>query len=261
MRCKLNPFDTTPPPMDPNTILCFYANEKSNLVVASSSGGTKTNTAITVLPTEYYPIMIRFATDTFDVFFTNSAMPVLSLNASTNEISKMVISGAGEMDDLYVSYGDPRRSSTNSVAVLTPAASTEEEKVVANWLANKMLTGTYTSENATKFYLTDTTPATEEFLGDLGIASISYNPSTLKVTVVVTLKTDATTRKAGKINGLLKLKGAADYETAKAGTWTTISHVAKIGADDFSNGLATYTFTLPNDTYKFFRPVIVSDIK
>jgi hypothetical protein len=260
MRCKMNPFDTTPPAMEPNTILCFYANQNSNLVVASASE-CKTNVNVTVNPTLYYPIMVRFAVDKFDVFFNNETeTATLSLASTTNEISKMVISGAGEMDDLYVSYGNPRRSTANSGITLGWTPVGEEEFVVANWLASKASSGTYNQANAEKFYLTDTTPTGNTFDGELGIASISYNPSTLKVTVVVTLKKDATTGKDGKINGLLKLKGAADYATAKAGTWTPISHVAKIGADDFVDGVAEYTFTLPNDTHKFFLPVIVSQI-
>lgn len=260
MRCKLNPFDTTPPAMEPNTILCFYANQNSNLVVASATE-CKTNLSVTVNPSTYYPIMVRFAVDKFDVFFNNDTTPALFLNATTNEISKMVISGAGEMDDLYVSYGDPTRSSTNSLAALnswTPV--TEEEYVVANWLANKVSSGSYTKANAEKFYLTDTTPAGNTFDGELGIGSFSYDPSTLKVSVVVTLKTDASTKKTGKINGVLKLKGAATYADAKSGTWSGVLDAVKIGADDFTDGVATYTFTLQNADNKFFLPVIQSQI-
>ena len=264
MRCKLNPFDTTPPPMEPNTILCFYANQNSNLVVASASE-CKTNLSVTVIPSTYYPIMVRFAVDKFDVFFNNETeTETLSLASTTNEISRMVISGAGEMDDLYVSYGNPRRGTANSGITLGWTPSGEEESVVANWLASKASSGTYNQANAEKFYLTDTTPGTGEtaFGGELGIGSISYNPSTLQVTVAVTLKTSAVAKKTGKINGVLQLKGAATYEAAKTGgaSWVDIAGAAKVGADDFVDGVATYTFTLPNDTYKFFLPVIKSQI-
>lgn len=260
MRCKLNPFDTTPPAMEPNTILCFYANQNSNLVVASATE-CKTN-LVTVNPSTYYPIMVRFAVDKFDVFFDTTNAPTLTLNATTNEISKMVISGAGEMDDLYVSYGNPFRTSANSGADLSPTPTTEEEFVVANWLANKAPSGSYTQGNAEKFYLTDTIPTspTTTFDGELGIGSFSYDPSTLKVSVVVTLKTDASTKKTGKINGVLKLKGAATYADAKNGTWSGVLDAVKIGADDFTDGVATYTFTLQNADNKFFLPVIQSQI-
>jgi len=255
MRCKLNPFDTTPPAMEPSTILCFYANQNSNLVVASATE-CKTNLSVTVNPSTYYPIMVRFAVDKFDVFFNNDTTPALFLNATTNEISKMVISGAGEMDDLYVSYGDPRRTTANSGITLGWVPDTAEERVVANWLANKTTSGTYTQANAEKFYLTDTTPTGDTFDGELGIGSISYDPSTLKVSVVVTLKTDASTKKNGTINGVLKLKGAETYADAKNGTWSGVLDAVKIGADDFTDGVATYTFTLQNDDNKFFLPVI-----
>lgn len=81
------------------------------------------------------------------------------------------------------------------------------------------------------------------------------------MTVVVTLKTDGNTKKSGKINGVLKLKGAATYAAATSGTWSGVLNTVKIGSDDFNNGLATYTFTLPDTTYKFFLPVIQSNIQ
>ena len=259
MRCKLNPFDTTPPAMEANTLLCFYANEKSNLVVASASQCI-TN-AVTVNPAQYYPIMIRFSIDTFDVFFDNSSTAI-SLKATTNEISRMVISGAGEMDDLYVSYGDPLRGWTNSVVSITgfqvPPA-TAEERVISNWLANKVKDGTYTKESAEKFFLTDAAPTGETFVGELGIGSFSYNPILSNVTVVVTLRTDATAKKSGKVNGQLGLKGAGDYTTAKNNGWVDIA-TKTILTNDFLNGVATYKFELTGDanTNKFFLPVIKS---
>lgn len=260
MRCKLNPFDTTPPSAEPNTILCFYANQNSNLVVASSLE-CKTNASITILPSTYYPIMIRFAVDKFDIFFNNDATPVLSLNATTNEISKMVLSGAGEMDDLYVSFGNPWRTTANSGVALGWTPASDEEYAIANWLANKTSSGTYTKSNAEKFYLTDTLPTGDTFTGELGVGSFTYNPSSSNVTVVVTLKTDATTKKIGKINGKLQLKGAVNYDDAKNGSWSSVLATTTLNSQDFSDGLATYTFRLPNANYKFFLPVIVSDIK
>lgn len=261
MRCKINQFGATPPTIAPNTVFCFYANQNSNLVVASSTE-CKTNTAITITTNEYYSVMIRFATDKFDIFFTNSIDPVLSLNTTGTQIQKMVIAGDGAMDDLYVSFGDPRRTAANSGISLGWSPDTVEEYVVANWLANKTTSGTYTQANAQNFYLTDTLPTGDTFTGELGIGSISYDPITLKVTVVVTLKTDASTKKQGKINGILRLKGAETYAAAKNGTsWVDISEVVKIGSDDFNNGLATYTFTLPDATCKFFLPVIKSNLQ
>jgi hypothetical protein len=260
MRCKLNPFDTTPPLMEPNTILCFYANQNSNLVVASASE-CKTNLSVTVIPSTYYPIMVRFAVDKFDVFFNNETeTATLSLASTTNEISKMVISGAGEMDDLYVSYGNPRRGTANSGITLGWTPSGEEESVVANWLASKVSSGNFTKANAEKFYLTDTVPTGDTFDGELGVGSFSYNPSTLQVTVAVTLKTSSIAKKTGKINGKLKLKGATDYAAAKGGSWSSVLAAVEINSEDFADGVAEYTFTLPNDTYKFFLPVIVSQI-
>lgn len=264
MRCKMNPFDiTTLPQIEANTLLCFYANETSNLVVASSSQCI-TN-AFKIDPTLYYPIMIRFATDTFDVFFNTTNAPTVSLVATTNVISKMVISGDGEIDDLYISYGDPLRTATNSAAIVTGLASTNaEELVIINWLANKGVAGSYGKSDAEKFYLINTSPTNTTdttFTGALGIGSFSYNPSTSNVTVVVTLKTDATSKKSGKINGVLKLKGVGDYDTAKNGSWP-ISYLGTttIQTNDFVNGSATYTFNLIGDanTNKFFLPIIVS---
>jgi hypothetical protein len=273
MRCKLTLLDAVTPAIPTNTILSFFANAKSNLVAVVGTQ-CQTNTAITVLTNELYSIMIRFATDKFDLFFTNSVEPVLSFNVTTNkQIGKLVVSGAGEMDDLYISYGDPRRDSTNYVNTPKPFASPAnvDETVINNWVANQAKTNSslvglssITSANAVKYYLTDTALATNVFAGELGIGSFTYNPSRSNVTVVVTLKTGAdstTTRKKGKINGVLKLKGAATYAASTNGTWTSISEVAKIGADDFTDGVATYTFTLPNTTYKFFLPVIQSNIQ
>ncbi len=268
LRCKIYPFGSTPPTVVSNTVLSFYSDSKSNLVVASynSTIQCKTNINITILTNVYYSVMIRFASDSFDVFFTNSTLPVLSLNANANQISKMVISGAGELDDLYVSYGDPRRSTTNYfVTGWTP--STPEECVVASWVASQAATNsalagqTITSADALKYYLTDTALAPNTFAGELGIGSIVYNPNSTSVTVVVTLKTDATTKKDGSINGILKIKGATSYESATSGSWSSVLDAVKIGSDSFTNGLATYTFTLPNSTYKFFLPVIQSNIQ
>ena len=271
MRCKMNPFDTTPPQMEPNTLLCFYANESSNLVVASSSQ-SKTNTNITVLPSEYYPIMIRFAVDTFDVFFNNATeTATLSLPATTNVISKMVISGTGEMDDLYISYGDPRRAAGYVADVPTPFATptNEIELVINNWVASQTATNTalvgktITVENAEKYYLTDSALSDAPFAGELGIGSFSYNPILSNVTVVVTLKTDASTPKTGKINGKLQLKGAGDYHAAKNGGWSSSLGTTTMSTNDFASGSATYTFKLIGDanTNKFFLPIIVSDIQ
>jgi hypothetical protein len=83
------------------------------------------------------------------------------------------------------------------------------------------------------------------------------------VTVVVTLKTGeaASTRKEGKINGVLNLKGAESYTNATNGVWVDLAGARKVGSDNFTNGLATYTFALTNETYKFFLPVIKSNIK
>jgi len=266
MRCKLTPFDTTPPPMESNTLLCFYANEKSNLVVASVSQCI-TNGA-TVDPAQYYPIMIRFASATFDVYFNNSPTAI-SLKATTNEISKMVISGAGEMDDLYVSYGDPRRSQ-GYYTVTAPFDSPDAtQKVINNWVASQattnaaLLNQTISGPNAEKYYLTDTALSTADFTGQLGIGSFNYDPSTSNVTVVVTLKTDSSTKKTGKINGKLQLKGAGDYNAAKSGGWSSVLATTTILTNDFVNGVAKYTFKLTGDanTNKFFLPIIVSDIK
>jgi hypothetical protein len=262
MRCKMNPFDTTPPAIEANTILCFYANETSNLVVASSSQCITNETKIN--PTLYYPIMIRFATDKFDVFFNTTNAPTVSLLPTTNVISKMVISGDGEMDDLYISYGDPLRTTTNSAAIVTGLSATNaEEQVIINWLANKGVAGSYAKSNAEKFYLTNTSPTNTTdttFTGALGIGSFSYNPSTSNVTVVVTLTTDASSKKTGKINGKLQLKGAGDYNAAKSGGWSSSLGDTAILTNDFVNGSATYTFKLIGDanTNKFFLPIIVS---
>lgn len=272
MRCKLNPFDATTQPKQEdfnNTVLCFYANDKSNLVVASSLE-CKTNATI-VDPTVYYPIMIRFSVATNDVFFNNDPNPTVSLVATKTELSKMVISGAGEMDDLYVSYGDPRRGSTNSLVVCNTGddgwASNPgpEESVIRNWLANNALAGTYTKGNAEKFYLTDTPPTNTVFGGEIGIGSFAYDPNRSNVTVVVTLNTGAdkvATKKNGKINGVLELKGAGDYNTAKSGGWGVVGSTT-ILTNDFVSGTATYTFKLTGDsnTNKFFLPVIKSNIK
>jgi hypothetical protein len=269
MRCKLTPFDTTPSAMEANTLLCFYANEKSNLVVASGIE-CKTNESITIYPTTYYPIMIRFAVDKFDVFFNNDSTPALFLKATTNEISKMVISGAGEMDDLYVSYGDPRRSEAYYPAPVPFDSSPDAtQTVINNWVASQTTTNvalrnqTISGPNAEKYYLTDTALSTADFTGQLGIGSFSYDPNTSNVTVVVTLKTDSSTKKTGKINGKLQLKGAGDYNAAKSGGWSSVLATTTILTNDFVNGVATYKFTLTGDanTNKFFLPIIVSDIK
>jgi len=271
MRCKIYPF-LTAPVIATNTVLSFYSDSKSNLVVASksASGSTQcyTNATITIATNVYYSVMIRFSTEAFDIFFDNSTTNVLSLNATTNEISKLVISGDGELDDLYISYGDPRRSTTNYFFTgWTP--NTPEESVVASWVASQAATNSallgqiITSTNAIKYYLTDTALSTNDFTGQLGIGSIDYKPSSTSVTVVVTLKTGeaASTKKEGKINGVLKLKGAESYTNATNGVWVDLAGARKVGFDNFTNGLATYTFALTNETYKFFLPVIKSNIK
>jgi len=265
MRCKIYSFGSTPPPLSPSTVLCFYANQNSNLVVASSTE-CKTNTAIKILPTEYYPVMIRFATDAFDVFFTNSTTAVLSLTATTNQIARLVIYGDGGLDDLYLSYGDPRRTAyTNAITFSSWTPTSAEEKVVSNWVASQKASGAsvtaITKDDAVNYYLTDTTPSDINFAGELGVGSIDYNPASTSVTVVVTLKTDNSTRKTGKINGVLKLKGATNYADAKNGTWPSgVLATTTIQAEDFNNGVARYTFTLPNADNKFFLPVIQSNV-
>jgi hypothetical protein len=273
MRCKMNPFASAPD-IDVATKLCFYMNAENHLVVAKF-GQIKTTT-VDVESAVYYPIMIRFASDTFDVFFNGSTEVAASLaNVATTQLSRMVISGDGEMDDLYVSYGDPTRySATAEVALDGWTPTLAEEIVAANWVANQKAKGgasvTHISKaNAENYYLTGTTPSNADFAGELGIGSFSYDPSTHNVTVIVTLtagagtavKKDSTTH--GKINGILKLKGATDYDKAKAGgtSWETIAGAINIEANDFAGGVATYTFNLPDDTYKFFLPIIVSDVK
>lgn len=273
MRCKLNPFDATQTPtIDPNTKLCFYSNEKSNLVIASYSPYQCITNQVIVDPSVYYSIMIRFATDKFDVFFNNTSDPTASLNATATKLSMMVISGDGEMDDLYVSCGDPRRTWTNAVNLVTlPGSPSAEQLIISSWVANQaatnpnLLNKSFDIADAEKFYLTDTAPTNNTFTGELGIASFSYNPIASNVTVFVTLKAGSgtATRKDGKINGILQLKGVGDYNTAKSGNWPTdCLGTTTILTNNFVNGVAKYTFKLEGNanTNKFFLPVIKSQV-
>jgi hypothetical protein len=87
----------------------------------------------------------------------------------------------------------------------------------------------------------------------LGIKALEWT-DTDELKVSVYLKVDDV-EKVGKINGRIQLQGKVNKHDV---AFTNIGGAITPRLLDFTAGVATYTFNLPeNSTYRFFRPAIV----
>lgn len=257
MRCKFVPFDEAPAAEAGAYILRYFVNINSNFVVETSSQSV-TNIGLVLSPDTYYQVKVEFGTNC--AVYLDTAL-VATVATSASQLSKIVISGSGLMDDLYVGHGDPARSAANPVPPITlSAATTNEINTISNWLnshKNNIAGQAISEATAIKYYLTAVEPAgTSEPTVTMTINSFNYIRSQNKVDVVVKLLVNGTP-KQGAINGKIQLMGS----TTANGTFAKIAEAKTVSFADFNAGLtAKYTFDLAaGNTYKFFKPVIVTE--
>ena len=268
MMCKFTLMDGDPANETGDFLLRTYVNSGSNLVV-QTVGKTNTLSAVAdrISPDAYYRLTIKLMGTNYQVKVNDVAK--MTLSGTMNGFTKLILTGSGYIDDLYVSHGDPSRSAGYVAGASafsnagTTGASDAELHAVNNWLATTntaIAAGTtgVTIDKVSKYFLTSTEPkVTSGVLDDasisLGISDFSYDPSTSKITVKVYLKVNDAA-KTGKINGRIQLYGKADRATT---TWTALDAKTPMMTDFTDGYTASYTFDAASCT--FFKPVIVTE--
>lgn len=250
--------------------LAIYVNANSNLVAAVYGTPCKYNTnAIALNLSNWYQMTVRLNNGLFNVL-TNDvpAFTGLSLNNSVgvqNALSNIVISGAGSLDELYVSYGNPAYVGT--MGGVPPASlgsfPTNVDASVTNWLANFFNNGSLVSSGAVFSQFNKSQLDAAFLLGILGGTSTNPEPTTnlfsvvsinmtspTNVTLVCSLTTNSAPFTGVSIVGGIQLQGKQSWA---ATSWTNVSDVL---TPSFVSGSATCNFTVTNG-YHFFHPLIV----
>ncbi len=245
--------------------MAVFVTANSNLV-AVNEGAWTTNTAVQIDTNAWYQLTIRITNDTFDVFLNDTqqvfaARPLKNIGVKTLKAASFY--GTGLVDDLYVSHGNPAYAvagPTGTIPTLPTGGNqpTDEEQTRINvWLDEQDLTSLsgMTQDQLNEAYLIDelaisggvASPVAYTF----GISSFDLaGPASLKVTLSLTTDKGA---KTGTINGRVQLQG----KTTIGGEWETLSGAITPSYADFADGKATYTFTIPEGGYQFFRPLIL----
>lgn len=245
--------------------LAVFVSSASKLVAVSADGWA-TN-AVAIDTNEWHQLTIKMLDGKFDVLLDDQTVftDLTLMNVGANVLSAASFCGTGLIDDLYVSHGDPAYAITGPTGTIPdlPAnganVPTDEEQTHINvWLdgLNAVTSlGSMTQDQLSEAYLIGelavdggvASPVNYSF----GIASLEIlSPTSLVVTLSLTSDNGA---KEGPINGRVQLQG----KTTVAGAWTTLSGAITPSYADFTNGQATYTFTIPEGGYQFFRPLIV----
>ena len=260
MKVRFNPMEDDPDPtVLSNCKLAVFVNSEYKLVVAS---GSTSQTNSTVLDTNlWYQITVRMTNNICNVYRDDvEVFTGVTLNSSgtASALDALSFKGAGYVDDLYVSRGDPAyavEGPTTTIPTLPGDGSnvpTDEQQTRINkYVSDLGLTGlsNLSQDQLSQAYLVDATltgdPAAPTI--DFGISSIVVIDDThVRVTAELAVNSGA---KSGDINGRIQLQG----KTTKTGSWEDLGGAV---TPSFTGGEFTTTFTIPSG-YRFFRGQII----
>lgn len=249
-----------------NVKLAIYVSSDAKLVAVHKDGSRTNNTALD--PDIWHQVTVKMYGTQFDVLMND--VPVftglsLKTGGAANTLAAVSFNGTGLIDELYVSHGNPAypgvMGAVPATVVNFPGTG---GSAVTNWLANYFndgrLSGTanfggFTSAQLDAAYLLGelggdaNTPVPVAY--DFGISKIDMaSPTSLIITLSLTTKG---ADKSGPINGKIQLLGKINIGDG----WTTLGGAVTPSYADFTAGKATYTFTIPEGGFTFFKPQIV----
>jgi len=250
------------------TKMAIFVSSDSKLVAVHADGWT-TN-AMVLDTNKWHQLTIKMLNGKFDVLMNDEAVfSNLSLmNSEGNTLAATSFCGTGLIDELYVSHGNPAYAVVGPTGPIPqlPAPgdnppSDEQQTRINAWLdglagvdANTELD--MTQDQLSQSYLLnelggDSETATPAVVETFGIQTIELVTAT-EVVITVKLATDAGAKNGG-INGKIQLQGKVGINDG----WTTLAGAITPSYADFTGGLATYTFDIPEGGYQFFRALIV----
>jgi hypothetical protein len=264
-------FDAITEPPSPTTLagskMAVFVSPESKLVVIHAGGWT-TNT-VTLDTNTWHQLTVKMQGSTFDLLVDDQAIPAFTglnlMNVGANTLAAASFCGTGLIDDLYISHGNPAYAVTGPTGTIPtlpdPGANppTDEEQTRINvWLDGQntvtSLSNLTQDELSMAYLLNELQESSGEALDPVytfGVSVIDLvTPTTLVVTASLTTGSGA---KNGAINGKIQLQGKVDINDG----WTTLGGAITPSYADFTDGEATYTFTIPEGGYQFFRAIIV----
>jgi hypothetical protein len=264
MRIQFTAFEGAPSVGDAKLAVFVSAVDKIHVV---HSGGITTNTWSNAdLLSAWHQLTVRMekngkcAVYLDDTGVTNNLTPIGGV--SVTNLTSLVFTGSGYVDDLYVSHGNPNYPAAVPGAIPSGVAGVGNRAgSVTNWLANYFNDGrlspnaVFTGLDLDRAYLLNMAPTnapTDPVTSTtFGVAAIDLvTPTLVKVTCKLTVNGS---NREDPINGRLRLQG----KTTIGGSYATMSPDAISPKNtDFNGGLATYDFTVPSGM-KFFKAQIV----
>lgn len=267
MRIRFDVMTDTPTPeaLAGSKLAVFVASDAK--LVAVHANGWTTN-AVALDTNLWHQLTIKMLNGVFDVVLNEQIVfsGLLIRNVGTaNILGSTCFCGTGLIDNLYISHGDPSYAVTGPTGTIpnlpatgsNPPSDVEQTRINA-WLDGQnsvtSLNNLTQDELSFAYLLNELDESSGEALDPVytfGIAALDLvTPTTLVVTASLTTGSGA---KNGAINGKIQLQGKVNMGDG----WTTLSGAITPAFADFTNGQATYTFTIPADGYQFFKPLIV----
>lgn len=250
-----------------NVKLALHLDADCKLVALHGGGATTNSTPIDT--NKWHQLTVKLDNGKCDVLLNDqSIFSNLDLkdNGSSNTLSSVNFYGTGFVDELYVSHGDPAYAITGptqaipDLPVVGDNPPTDEQQTLINvWLQGKsgVSSLSMTQDQLSHAYLLNeiqVVEGTATAVGfDFGIKEFDLLSPT-KLQVKVYLEMDNSVPKDGAINGRIKLHGKTNYTDLE---WVAIEGAVTPSPADFATGYATFDFTIPENTYKFFKPMIV----
>ncbi len=267
LRMKFDPLANAPEvELLANVKMALFVSADAKLV-AVHNGGIATNA--TVLDTnKWYQVTVKLENGLFDVLLNDVEVfsDLVVKNAGpANTLTSANFYGTGLIDELYVSHGNPAYlipGPTSAIPQLPEDGSNppsdEEQTMINKWLNGYPAVTTLglTQDELSMAYLLDDLNVADGTNGVAGVYSFGISEidlissSSLIVTARLTVNN---VDKSGAINGKIQLLGKVNIGDA----WTTLAGAITPVFADFTNGEATYTFSIPAGGYKFFKPLIV----
>lgn len=267
MRIRFDVMTDTPTPeaLAGSKLAVFVASDAK--LVAVHENGWITNSVATDTNL-WHQLTIKMLNGVYDVLLNEqvvfSRLLIRNVGAA-NTLGATCFCGTGLIDNLYISHGDPAYAVTGPTGTIpslpapgsNPPSDVEQTQINA-WLDGlnsvTSLSNLTQDELSLAYLLNELDESSGEALDPVytfGISALDLvTPTTLVVTASLTTGSGA---KSGTINGKIQLQGKVNMGDG----WTTLSGAITPSFADFTNGQATYTFTIPADGYQFFKPLIV----